>query len=157
MSAKNGFLPLKGKVILLLFHFISTMTSFTSTLLFAPSLGLFNLMWHWRLGTVKGSIENMVYDIKRDPGNDTFYPVFFKELWQPIKQGQMMPLSFIYCVAAFMTLAALHMLRIHQIKSKSSKGFASAKWTCQIHNILLNMVTVLPFKDWDEIRATDKE
>ena len=156
VAAKNGFLPLKGKVILLLIHFISTMTSFASSLLFfAPSLGLFDLMWHWRLGSLQASIANTAYDIMKHEQDGSYYPVFFREVWQPIEQGGMMPLSFHHCVLAFLMLATLHILLVYQIKAHMSMQFGSATWTRRIHHNLPNMVTVLPFSEWDDIRINN--
>ncbi len=81
VAEKNNFLSLKGKILLALFANISLFSRLLSILLFfAPSLGLANLLNHWKFGRMSSKIINsraVIFDVQ----NGT--RIFFDDIWIP--------------------------------------------------------------------------
>jgi hypothetical protein len=77
-SQKNNTLSLAGKIILQLFAFLSLVVRLSAIILFfAPSLGLLNLLMHWKMGSIPG-IYNFLQQFNNlpDPRKNIFYLIF---------------------------------------------------------------------------------
>ncbi len=76
---KNGFLPVQGKLILSLFVLISCIARICGIIaFFVPSLGLMNVLMHWKMGklNISSSYSDFVYDIHSNGTITTF-----EEVW----------------------------------------------------------------------------
>jgi hypothetical protein len=77
--SKGDFLPFKGKLFLLLFVLISCLARMFGILVFfVPSLGLVNVLMHWKSGQLVTSAlhSNYIFDIDSNGTITTFF-----ELW----------------------------------------------------------------------------
>jgi hypothetical protein len=62
---KDDFLPLKGKVCLAVLGLISQVSRIFAVLLyFSPSLGLMDLLMHWKMGALNAKTH--IYDIRHE-------------------------------------------------------------------------------------------
>jgi hypothetical protein len=76
---KGNFLPILGKLILSIFVFLSCIARlFGIIAFFIPSLGLMNVLMHWKMGNLKTSsiYSDFIYDTH---SNGTITPI--KEVW----------------------------------------------------------------------------
>jgi hypothetical protein len=77
-AEKNNFLPMTGKLLQMTFAILSILSRILSILLyFAPTLGLANLLMHWKMGqlTVADGYPGLVFDVQ----NGT--EIYFKDVW----------------------------------------------------------------------------
>jgi len=82
---KNGFLPVQGKLILSLFVLISCIARICGIIaFFVPSLGLMNVLMHWKMGklNISSSYSDFVYDIHSNGTITTF-----EEVWWVFKNS----------------------------------------------------------------------
>ncbi len=74
---KNNFLPMPGKLLQMTFAILSILTRILSILLyFAPSLGLADLLNHWKFGKLSvDKNKDLVYDVQ------TGKEIYLKDVW----------------------------------------------------------------------------
>ncbi len=86
---KNNFLPMTGKLLHTAFAILSILARILSVLLFfAPSLGLGNLLMHWKMGQLTVAEQNRkLGELSVDENKDLVFDVlngtkiYFKDVW----------------------------------------------------------------------------
>lgn len=148
-AAKNNFLPWRGKVLLTIFSVTSLLVRLVAIMLyFAPSLGIINLLWHWKIGqkdskmikpfdVIEGKSINFE-DVWVITPNYTDYTIF--GLWT-------------YYVA-FMVLATIHFALIFVLKWKTDSFKSTANQLDRIHHVLTQLFVPTNFEDWDDNELT---
>jgi len=121
---KNNFMPKLGKLLTALFSLISHFGRVSAVIFFfSPSLGLMNLLMHWKMGTklVKMNSQLLIYD-----ANTTSNFFFFEKMWIPVETAsELTILSLETQFKIFSGLVVLHFLAMFIIKKKFSDGFSA--------------------------------
>jgi len=127
---KGHFMPMIGKLLIALFSFTSLFGRVSAVIVyFSPSLGLMNLLMHWRMGNkvVVGVIETLdgdeklIYDVNVD-GN----PIYFEDMWNTINcitELTILDLETYYKI--FLGFVILHFLAILIVKVVYADGFCN--------------------------------
>ena len=124
-TEKNNFLPMTGKLLQMAFAILSILARILSILLFfAPSLGLANLLMHWKMGQLttydkfKRFYEDLVFDVQN--GEE----IYFKDVWiQTPKYTSytLWELETYYII--FLGLIPLHLALVFALKHLLAFGF----------------------------------
>jgi len=186
-NQKNNTLSLTGKIILQLFAFISLVSRLSAIILFfAPSLGLLNLLMHWKMGSLPG-IYNFVEGISNlpDPRKSPFYLIFqagdnlkgelpdlsvvdnllkdasnFDTNWIKIMYYQDLTMFTIetYYIC-FLVGVIIHFFLVCCIKHFLGMGFSrstSGKFEEKLLHVASQFAIPSPFKDWDNHEVSDE-
>ena len=106
-ARKDGHLPIVGKCILTLYFCAGAAARVLAVvLLFTPSLGLFDALYHFKLGQLDQD-NNAAHDVLQ---NDTIVTV--KEAWEKLKIGQLsefVPVPHILPFALISVVVAVHL------------------------------------------------
>jgi hypothetical protein len=119
-TEKNNFLPIIGKLLHTAFAIISILARILSILLFfAPSLGLANLLMHWKMGQLL-LVENrgLVFDVQNG------IKIYFKDVWIPTPKYTsftLWELETYYII--FLGLIPLHLALVFALKQLLAFGF----------------------------------
>ncbi len=148
IMSKNGFIPLSGKIIINTFNFLSVIVrTFSLIVYFSPSLGLLNLLQHYKFGSMPISEKSLIYDVKT---NGTI--IYFKEAWMDITSYETLTvfnLGTYY--TAFLTMIGIHYIIVVLIKYRYAVNFR--KKGCiidKIFHVLSQLQCPSSYKDWDE-------
>jgi len=85
---KGQFMPMIGKLSIALFSFTSLFGRVSAVIVyFSPSLGLMDLLMHWKMGNkvvvkvfeTRDAEYKLIYDV-----NVTGNPIYFEDMWKPI-------------------------------------------------------------------------
>jgi hypothetical protein len=125
---KNHSMPFSGNVIHLIFAAMAMICRISSfVFFFAPAMGLFNLLGHWKMGNFKFDSGEMntvlIYDVTY---NGTFIKA--KDVWKQINKYEdltLFQLDVYYIV--FLIIILCHFLLVAAIKITCSKEFKSRK------------------------------
>jgi len=136
---KNNFMPKLGKLLTALFSLISHFGRVSAVVLFfSPSLGLMNLLLHWKMGynLVKINSQLLIYDAN---ATDDF--VFFENMWRPMQNiSELTILSLETQCKIFLGLVILHFLAMFTIKVVFSMSFSvHQNMTEKIFHILIQV------------------
>ncbi len=107
------------------FAILSIMARILSVLLFfAPSLGLANLLMHWKMGklTTPDKFKRFYVDIVFDVQNGT--EIYFKDVWIPTPKYTsftLWELETYYII--FLSLIPLHLVLVFALKQLLAFGF----------------------------------
>jgi len=88
VSDKNEFILVKGKIILAAYFILGVISRMVAFLVyFAPSLGLFDLLAHWKMGSIPFYGKNrfntdFIYDVKSNGTNAN--NVWVRSVWVPL-------------------------------------------------------------------------
>ena len=151
-TEKEGTIPAKGKLIFFLYSAFSISARIAAILVyFAPSLGLFSILMHWKMGQLQPSIDLKVpYD--KINGNKTL----FKDVWKPLTvYTDLTNWSLEAYFKTFSVMILLHYLSIFLIKKVFSRTFTSEKGKIkQLFHIFSQSTIPSPYTDWDEGAVT---
>ena len=144
-AAKNGFMSLKGKLLLALFSLLSLFVRLAAILLFfAPPLGLANLLMHWKMGQMKAE-PTKVFDYV--DGNKTK----LEQVWNRTEnytEYTAASLQTFYIV--FIVMVVVHCGVVFAIKSRFAAGFPSGDNSCDnLFHVLAQIFIPSIFVDWD--------
>ena len=144
-AAKNGFMSLKGKLLLALFSLLSLFVRLAAILLFfAPPLGLANLLMHWKMGQMKAE-PTKVFDYV--DGNKTK----LEQVWNRTEnytEYTAASLQTFYIV--FIVMVVVHCFVVFAIKSRFAAGFPSGDSSCDsLFHVLAQIFIPSIFVDWD--------
>jgi hypothetical protein len=128
-AEKNNFLPITGKLLQMVFAILSILAKILSILLFfGPSLGLANLLMHWKMGQMTVAVaypdkfktfyEDLVFDVQN--GEE----IYFKDVWiQTPKYTSytLWELETYYII--FLGLIPLHLALVFALKHLLAFGF----------------------------------
>jgi hypothetical protein len=120
-AEKNNFLPMAGKLLQMAFAILSILARILSVLLyFAPTLGLANLLMHWKMGqlAVADGYPGLVFDVQ----NGT--EIYFKDVWiQTPKYTSftLWELETYYII--FLGLIPIHLALVFALKHLLAFGF----------------------------------
>merc|ERR1719312_1675241 len=88
VSLKNGFVLVKGKILLALYFILSVFSRMIAFLFYlAPSMGLFNLLAHWDMGSIpftgkKRFNTELIYDV--EISSEEVKNILVKSVWVPL-------------------------------------------------------------------------
>ncbi len=123
-------MSLKGNVLISAFTLISVVIRALSCLLFfAPSLGLGNLLMHWKMGTMEEAktsiandvqrVQSLVYDVLP---NGTIVP--FTKMWIKVDSYEDMTfLSLGSYTKIFVSFLVIHFILMFGVKTAFSRNF----------------------------------
>ena len=149
---KNGFLGLVGKLALASFYAISTLIRIGAILIFlAPSLGLFDLLHHWKMGRISVEVgKTKVYDM--EDGN----PVFFHEAWEAVTESTELTLLGPLSAIIFLVLGTLaHGAAVYSLKRSSRpEVIQHQSFIARISHVVSNFVYPRSLCKWDESESS---
>jgi hypothetical protein len=178
---KRNTLSWLGKFLLHLMAFLSLLLRLTAIVIFfAPSLGLLDLLMHWKMGSLPG-IHNFAENITNlpDPRKSVFYPylsfdyskagnlpnldtineilrdsVNFNGEWKGVNSSQDLTIfSLQTYYICFLFGMALHLVTVYCIKHYIGFGFShrnSRKLLEKMLNVVSQFAIPLPLTDWDD-------
>jgi len=88
VSLKNGFVLVKGKILLALYFILSVFSRIIAFLFYlAPSMGLFNILAHWKMGSIpftgkKRFNTDFIYDV--EISREEVKNILVKSVWVPL-------------------------------------------------------------------------
>ena len=89
VSLKNGFVLVKGKILLALYFILSVFSRMIAFLFYlAPSMGLFNLLAHWKMGSIpftgkkRFNTDLIYYDV--EISSEEVKNILVKSVWVPL-------------------------------------------------------------------------
>ena len=147
-TLKNYYIPLKGKLILFVFFLIAIVTrTFAILLYFAPSMGLFNLLSHWKMGSLKPSTEEKVYSMTE---NGTVKG--FSNTWEVMEDyTELTNWKLESYFKSFVVFIAVHFVIVIVIKCCLDIEFKRRKFFWKkIFHILTQLTCPTVYTDWDE-------
>jgi hypothetical protein len=120
---KNQFMPKLGKLLITLFSLVSHFGRVAAVILFfSPSMGLMNLLMHWKMGNklVKENLQALIYDVEK-----TNVLIGFERMWKPVQDvSELTILSLETQCKIFLGLVVFHYLAMFIIKFVYSNGFS---------------------------------
>jgi hypothetical protein len=146
-ALKNNCLGLKGSLILFLYFLLSLFTRTMAVLLyFAPSMGLINLLGHWKVGELKTSTEEIIYSLDAN-GNATL----LKDIWVPITNyTELTNWDLATYFKAFLILTSFHFVIVFLITFFTSLNFRNRKAPfLKFFHILTQLHCPKIYQDWD--------
>ncbi len=151
-SAKNHFLPLLGKLLLTTSFIVGATSRLAAAVLyFAPSLGLFGLSMHWKMGSVGFNPDN-VYEYRRSSGSEAHVPVHVSERWIPSTDYTDYTVwSFQVHAMVFLVLCTLHPALVFAAKTLCSCKFRRDPLGLpKVLHVIHNGVAFIPYSEWDD-------
>ena len=150
---KDGYLPLNGKIIMFMYFCITVSSRIVAIcLFFTPGLGLFNTLWHWKMGIIPvDEMADFILDVSIV--NDTTLGVRrVKHAWVPVKSpsdltGLGLQSYFFVFIALYLCYLAVAAALHYWYSWKNSKVKAASKRT--IH-VIFQILCPTIFRDWDE-------
>ena len=117
---KNNFLSLTGKLIVLTFGTLSTFVRlFAIFLFFAPSVGLINLLMHWKMGQIETK-EFISFDVINGEIK------YFDEAWNTTPNYTDYTIVYLWTYfVTFLCLIFLHYILVYGVKLAFAQGFRS--------------------------------
>ena len=152
-SAKNDFLPFVGKLLLMTSFAIGIASRTVALVLyFAPTLGLFNLNMHWKMGRKEFARDNLIEYVRSASSPDTYNPVHISDRWVGTKEYTeftVWPHEIYAMVLALMVV--VHFCLVFVTKTLTNMKFKRDRASIQkfIH-LLSNTVTFMPYNEWDD-------
>ena len=146
-SLKNYYIGLIGHCLLGL-YFLSSILSrvFAITLYFAPSMGFFNLMYHWKLGKKETAEPSPLYDTQDDG-----FQLILKDVWERIAEYSELTffdLEIYYII--FLSFILIHNIIVLTLKLFFSSNFSdSSNLARKLYNVVTNMFSPKIYQDWD--------
>lgn len=129
---KEDFMPLKGKLLISVYTLVSVLARTSACIIFfAPSLGLGNLLMHWKMGALEATTTSAIYDDRGLEVLSLVYDVqpnktrlFFSQVWKRIENYEELTFwSLGTYMQIFIVCIALHFLIIFALKCFLSKSF----------------------------------
>ena len=145
-ASKNNYLPFRGKILLILFSLTAVMVRLTAILLyFSPSLGLLNLLMHWKMGQ-KAVNGDKIFDVKDGA------PKLFREVWKQTSESiEFTTYTLKTYYEIFLFFIPIHFILIYFV----SDGFHKTGNICEkLHHALTQLYIPANFKDWDTCEIT---
>ena len=153
-SSKNFYLPLKAKIFygFNIFLFVIKRV-FSIILYFAPLMGIFDLMGHWKMGKLDFRIV-----IEQEILNSPLISdeVISIQNWKQIlNYSEMTNWKITYYYGFFILLIVIHLVLLFLLKCKFVKNFFSKENMSQkFFHILIQLFCPKVHQDWDEEIAT---
>ncbi len=147
-ASKNFFLPIKGKLILFAYFSISLLSRTVAVLLyFCPSVGLLNILDHWKMGSLKTTPERVQYDLFE---NQTV--AYFEDKWVVISHyKELTQWDLETYFIAFLICTAIHYTMVLIVKFCFAINFTSkTSLFRKFFHILSHLKCPTIFQDWDE-------
>ncbi len=149
-TLKNNFMPLKGKLLLFVNALIGLTTRISAVVIFfAPSMGFFSLLSHWKLGSLNPSEEYKIYSMSFvDQEDQTKHP----KKWVIMENYTDLTLwSLETYFVTFIILIPIHFTVIFIIKLCVSINFESkSSMSMKLFHILTQLTCPTIYHDWDE-------
>ena len=151
-SLKNHFLPIKGKLILG-FHFILAVLCRISAviLFFTPSMGLLNILQHWKMGQLEVLESRLKYEVFE---NETVTNLI--DVWQKIESPSNLTIwSLQTCYIIFIAFLLFHQMFVFLIKCFNVANFTQRKDKFKkFFYIITQFFCPKIYQDWDEHVST---
>ena len=144
-ASKNDFLSLRGKSLLAFFSLTAVLIRLSAILLFfEPSLGLMNLLMHWKMGQ-KEADSGVIFDVI---GGEE---IEFKNVWTSTPNYTDYTIySLKTYYVTFIIFAVIHLIFVYAVKMILSEGFHKAgNHFEKIYHVLTQLYIPTNFKDWD--------
>ena len=151
-ASKNDFLSLRGKSLLAFFSLTAVLIRLSAILLFfAPSLGLMNLLMHWKMGQ-KEADSGVIFDVI---GGEE---IEFKNVWTSTPNYTDYTIySLKTYYVTFIIFAVIHLILVYAMKKMLSDGFHKAgNLFAKMHHVLTQMYIPTNFVDWDVSEIASK-
>ncbi len=136
-------MPIFGKQLIAVFSFISLLGRiFVIILYFSPSLGLINLLMHWKMGmklvkSQPNANEGIIYDVNAKTGEI----IYFSDMWKPMNSPtELTLLSLETYFKIFLSLVLLHFLTVFIVKCVYSKDFQKMEISSKFFHILVQVI-----------------
>ena len=145
-AEKNNCLSWKGQAVQVMFaNLVLFARFFAIVIFFAPSLGLFNLLMHWKFGQIEAA-ERHIFDVI----NGTM--VAFKSVW--VQTPDYSTYTFFYLHSffkAFLVFILFHLILIFALKVKLAISYNSKDRIAEKCFHLLTQIFIPSiFADWDD-------
>ena len=121
---KNQLMPVLGKLLIALLSFTSLFGRVLAIIVFfSPSLGLMNLLMHWKMGNIAvqlGTSQELIYDISATTGET----ISFEKMWKPLEDpSELTILSLGTYFKIFLGFIVLHFLVMFAVKLAYAHGY----------------------------------
>ncbi len=132
VTQKEDFMPFKGKLLISAYTLVSVLARTSACILFfAPSLGLGNLLMHWKMGALEATATSGIYDNRGLEVLSLVYDVqpnqtriFFSQVWRRIENYESLTFwSLGTYMQIFIVCIVLHFLLIFALKCFFYKSF----------------------------------
>ena len=129
---KSDFMPMKGKFFISAFTLVSVLVRTLSCIIFfAPSLGLGNLLMHWKMGALEAAKTSTIHDDQKELVHSLVYDVlsngtfvYFTKVWRRVESYEELTLlSLGSYTKIFLSFLVLHFVLIFGIKTAFSRKF----------------------------------
>ena len=147
-SLKSFSIDFKGILAIASFCILSVLArTFGLILYFAPSMGLFDLLGHYKMGNIQAKNVETFSQMKNESCIDVSH------LWQPIHQSSdmtILTLQTFYII--FIVSLVLHQMIIFVAKCFFTSNFLSEKnFFLKLFNIISQQLCPKVLRDWDDI------
>ena len=166
VSADKGFFPSKSKMVLLFYAIFATLRRILAfVIFFVPSLGLFNILHHWKWEQIPFKVRQELPELTKPTDKVALYNVSETILWGDFDHNNYddpqntitTPYSVYTWLTlkqtffAFIILASLQFVAMMIVKRLTATDFHMfwEKYSKFVH-ILENLNISNPYKDWDE-------
>jgi hypothetical protein len=147
-ACKKSAISVKGELILLTYFFVSMITRTSAVLLyFAPSMGLLNLLSHWKMGSLKSSTAEIIYSVD-EQGEETF----FRKKWEELKQySELTIFDLEIYFSVFLISIFIHFVLVMIVKCIFSlPSRKKGSFLLNIFHLLTQLHCPTLTHDWDE-------
>ena len=117
-------MPALGNLLIVLLSFTSLLARVTAIIVyFSPSLGLMNLLMHWKMGNIEVQQfrdQELIYDVNATTGET----ITFEQMWRPLRDpSELTILNLGTYFKIFLGLIVIHFLVMFLVKLAYAHGF----------------------------------
>jgi len=155
VGIKNNFLPMKGKGILYIYYWLSLTTRILAIVIyFTPSLGLFNILSHWKMGFLKVANAAAIYNMEYNGTINKFI-----DKWKRIENySELTIYELEKYFKAFLLFTIIHLIVTGVIKYLFVSKFQSFRlFFKKFYHILMNFTCPISYMDWDDEIVSNKD
>ena len=166
ISVEKGFLEAQAKIVLHLWALFATLRKVVSLIVFfAPSMGLLNLLYHWKAEQVRFGAANKVNPLALVELFNMTEEIRWANIsrWNQTNRDQPIPPPYTLYTGitlggtfkAFLGIMAVHFILVTLVKIFTVKSFRGENpFNCFV-DVLENMNVPSPFRDWDYGKGKD--
>ena len=153
---KRGFIPLIGKIILLLYFTICSAVRVVAIILFyAPSLGLMDMLFHRKLGLMEARVEEGI-DCNKNDMWSCDWNRNFKFEGHRIEEFYNFPKSLVGCLVPILVVTHLILSKVLVDKIFYKGNTARHSWAREVMEGLYTIVCPPVHLDWELIHRLDR-
>ena len=148
LTAKRGFLPIKGKILMVVTNFCGISARLLAiTLYFTPTLGLFRVLNHLPYGRLKFGLDNEIFDVDE---NGT--QILNADVWKPLEDKEDLIVTEEYQIFFVVPAVCLiaHVTLVIWIKSRISPSFRKdVNVFGKVYHAIVQIGCPTLYQDWD--------